>query len=189
MRSIRLMQPIVAVLVALLLVNSGSPAEAASTQLFAFSKSEPSWTVVNDGVMGGVSSSRVVTKAGVATFSGTVSLENNGGFASVRSNGPIQALPDDTTAFQLRVKGDGKTYQFTVDTYNGWHWAAITPVKAKWSTVTIPYADLVPVTRFGEPTERARFDATQRVSRIGLLISNKRAETFTISLDWVGVKP
>ena len=46
----------------------------------------PTWEVVNDDVMGGVSTSQfeVLTNGG-AVFSGTVRFENNGGFASVRS--------------------------------------------------------------------------------------------------------
>ena len=74
---------------------------------------------IDDAVMGGVSSSRlVVEEPGIAVFSGNVSLENNGGFASVRS------LPRDwgTAAareFVLRVRGDGKRYRFNVRTPDG----------------------------------------------------------------------
>ena len=161
----------------------------ASKRLVEFDAAEAPWMVVNDGVMGGVSTSRVSTAKGIATFTGVVSLANNGGFASVRSGPSLGAFPNETTAFQLRVRGDGKVIQFTVDTEAGWFWFAIKPAKAKWSTVTIPYASLVPVTRFGEPTERARFDGKQQTIRIGILISNKRAEKFSISLDWIGVSP
>jgi NADH dehydrogenase [ubiquinone] 1 alpha subcomplex assembly factor 1 len=160
-----------------------------SKRLVEFDNAEAPWMVVNDGVMGGVSTSRVSTAKGIATFTGVVSLANNGGFASVRSAPSPGPFPTDTTAFQLRVKGDGKVYQFTVDTEAGWFWFAIKPAKAKWSIVTIPYASLVPVSRFGEPTERARFDGKQQTTRLGILISNKRAEKFSVSLDWIGVLP
>jgi hypothetical protein len=44
------------------------------------------WFVVSDGVMGGVfSSSMEVTSGGTGVFAGRLSLENNGGFASVRT--------------------------------------------------------------------------------------------------------
>ena len=46
------------------------------------------WTIVNDGVMGGVSDGRFrITADQTMEFFGTLSLENNGGFASVRSSG------------------------------------------------------------------------------------------------------
>jgi NADH dehydrogenase [ubiquinone] 1 alpha subcomplex assembly factor 1 len=171
-----------------LLTANRAPAPA-SKRLVEFDDAEASWMVVNDGVMGGVSTSRVSTAKGIAAFTGVVSLANNGGFASMRSAPSSSAFPTDTAAFQLRVKGDGKSYQFTVDTEAGWFWFAIRPAKAKWSTVTIPYASLVPVTRFGEPTERARFDGKQQTTRLGILISNKRAEKFSITLDWIAVVP
>lgn len=45
------------------------------------------WYVVNDNVMGGVSnSSMVFTENETLVFKGRVSLDNNGGFASVRLN-------------------------------------------------------------------------------------------------------
>ncbi|MGI9473561.1 MAG: CIA30 family protein, partial [Rubripirellula sp.] len=44
------------------------------------------WQIVNDGVMGGRSSSRVDRAGeGLLRFSGNLSLANNGGFASMRS--------------------------------------------------------------------------------------------------------
>ena len=43
------------------------------------------WQVVNDSVMGGISTSEVVEKrAGAVSFRGELSLENNGGFTSAR---------------------------------------------------------------------------------------------------------
>ena len=51
------------------------------------------WRVVNDGVMGGVSQSAMMPPSpnmpGSSRFAGTIRLENNGGFASVR-----RALPN-----------------------------------------------------------------------------------------------
>ena len=58
------------------------------------------WRVVNDGVMGGVSNSAMMPPSpnspGFSRFAGTVRLENNGGFASVR-----RALPNsDASAYK-----------------------------------------------------------------------------------------
>jgi monofunctional biosynthetic peptidoglycan transglycosylase len=71
------------------------------------------WVVVNDDVMGGISTSRFLTsKDGPAVFKGNLSLENNGGFASVRT---ISILPnmEGAETFVVRVKGDGRTYRLT----------------------------------------------------------------------------
>ena len=43
------------------------------------------WGIVNDGVMGGISQSNIyLNEANNIIFAGNVSLENNGGFASIR---------------------------------------------------------------------------------------------------------
>jgi len=56
--------------------------------LFDFSKERAidDWMSINDVVMGGVSTGRLESTGNdTAAFTGVVSLENNGGFASVRS--------------------------------------------------------------------------------------------------------
>ncbi len=81
-----------------------------------FDKSDDSndWLIINDGVMGGVSeSSFQFTKTGTGVFSGNVSLENNGGFASVRLS-PSQFNLSDSDGIRFRVKGDGKKYKITL---------------------------------------------------------------------------
>jgi monofunctional biosynthetic peptidoglycan transglycosylase len=68
--------------------------------------------VVNDDVMGGISTRSFRLTNGVAVFSGTVSLENSGGFASVRTL-PIRLELGDASGLVLRVRGDGRRYKFT----------------------------------------------------------------------------
>lgn len=82
---------------------------------FATAARSSGWQIINDDVMGGVSTSRFEVTGGRAVFRGTVSFENNDGFASVRS---AQALRDLTGAdgFVVRARGDGKRYTLTVRT-------------------------------------------------------------------------
>jgi len=72
------------------------------------------WRVINDDVMGGISQSRIeLSPTATAIFSGQLSLENNGGFASIRRRADNYNL-DGYTGVILKVKGDGRTYQFRV---------------------------------------------------------------------------
>ena len=85
------------------------------TVLFDYDEDEPAWYTVNDDVMGGVSTSMVTTDAETQrlVFSGNLSLENNGGFASIRS----QWSDYDLTGYDgivLRVRGDGRAYQVRI---------------------------------------------------------------------------
>jgi monofunctional biosynthetic peptidoglycan transglycosylase len=73
------------------------------------------WRIVNDGVMGGVSASRVGRAGDALRFAGEISLENNGGFASMRR--PFDAAQGGEAAgFLLRVRGDGNRYRLRVYT-------------------------------------------------------------------------
>ena len=74
------------------------------------------WTTVNDPVMGGMSTSRITFGDGGLVFSGNISLENNGGFASARSPQDPDIGRRATGAKSLRVRalGDGKTYLLKV---------------------------------------------------------------------------
>lgn len=76
---------------------------------------EKTWVTVNDNVMGGVSDGNFkITKEKALFFYGNLSLENNGGFASVRSIPTKLALKkNDSISFQ--AKGDGREY--TINLY------------------------------------------------------------------------
>jgi uncharacterized surface protein with fasciclin (FAS1) repeats len=58
---------------------------AEAVTLMDFADDSQRWRIVNDDVMGGISDSRFRIDGGKAVFTGRLSLENNGGFASVRS--------------------------------------------------------------------------------------------------------
>ena len=93
----------------ILFLSMNTPAAPAEKTLFDFSSATntPTWQVVNDDVMGGVSTSSFRLTNDVAVFRGEVSLDNNGGFASVRS---LLARHDlaGFDAFVIRVRGDGR---------------------------------------------------------------------------------
>ena len=85
-------------------------AAASDKVLFDFSNTNaPAWQVVNDDVMGGVSTSSFRVTNGIAVFRGEVSLENNGGFASVCSL-PSRHDLAGCDAYVIRVRGDGRRY-------------------------------------------------------------------------------
>lgn len=83
---------------------------------FADAGEVATWTTVNDPVMGGMSTSRITFGDDGLVFSGNISLENNGGFASARSPQDPDIGRRATGAKSLRVHalGDGKTYLLKV---------------------------------------------------------------------------
>ena len=170
-------------------------ADAASEKtLFDFQTATnlPAWQVVNDDVMGGVSASRFQSRTnGGAVFSGVVSLENNGGFASVRSPVIRQDLAG-LEAFVLRVRGDGCRYKFTVRTESGFdtpiYQASFPTKRGEWEEHRLAFKDFVPTFR-----GRVLIDVPPlkpaRVASVGFLISDKQAGPFELEVAWIKASP
>jgi hypothetical protein len=100
------------------------------------------WRVINDDVMGGLSQSRIeLSPAATALFSGQLALENNGGFASIRRRADNYNL-NGCTGVVLKVKGDGRTYQFRVKTdeqYDGIAYRTLFATDThQWQILTLP---------------------------------------------------
>jgi monofunctional biosynthetic peptidoglycan transglycosylase len=166
-------------------------AETASDKiLFDFTTATPSpaWQVVNDDVMGGVSTSRfqVLTNSS-AIFSGVVSLENNGGFASVRSSPARQNLTG-LDAFLVRVCGDGLRYKFTVRTETGFdtpvYQLTFTTKRGEWEELRLPFKDFVPTFRGRVLSDVPPLNPA-KVSSLGVLISDKQEGPFRLEMAWI----
>lgn len=166
-------------------------ADAASEiVLFAFQgdTSSPVWQVVNDDVMGGVSTSRFqVLTTGGAVFSGVVSRENNGGFASVRSS-PVRQDLNGTDAFVLRVRGDGRRYKFTARTETGFnapnYQAEFTTKRGEWEEHRLAFMKFVPTFRGRELTDVPPLNPA-KVTSVGFLISDQQEGAFKLEVAWI----
>jgi monofunctional biosynthetic peptidoglycan transglycosylase len=149
------------------------------------------WRPVDDVVMGGVSRSAFdVAERGVARFSGHVSLENFGGFASVRTP-PRDWDTAGATAFVLRARGDGKQYKFTLRTGDGFdgiqYQARFQPPAGEWAEVRLPVESFVATFRGRKVPFAPRLDPA-KVRALGLMISDKQAGPFELLIDRVGVE-
>ncbi|MEM0994680.1 MAG: CIA30 family protein, partial [Bacteroidota bacterium] len=105
------------------------------------------WSVQDDVVMGGRSDSQLDMIAdNYARFAGRVSLENNGGFCSMRQvvSAEPYVISSASSAFVLTVKGDGEDYRFRVRTPNGQHSYGYTfsTQAGEWETITIPFDEM-----------------------------------------------
>lgn len=140
------------------------------------------WRIVDDVVMGGRSNGALeFTQQGHLQFSGTISLENNGGFSSLRYDCPNTAV-EDNSVIRVRLKGDGKQYQFRVRHKNDRH-SFITYFNTKddWQYVEFTLRELYPTFR-GRRLDLPDFNHDS-ISEIGFLIGNKKAQTFKLLID------
>lgn len=170
-------------------VPDGQSTDSATASLFEFDRGVAGeWIIVNDDVMGGLSSSRFEdNEEGFATFEGELSLENNGGFASVRALAPEGVLAD-RSALVLRVRGDGRTYQVRLRTdrrFDGIaYMAEFATVEGEWQEVRTPLSDFQPTFRGRRPAG-AQPLSPAKVQQIGLLLADKRPGAFRLDVDWI----
>lgn len=156
-----------------------------SITIYDFNKnsSPKDWLIVDDGVMGGLSEGTfTIDTDGNGVFSGTVSLENNGGFSSVRHQfDKIKATKDSKVL--IRLKGDGKDYQFRIKDKSSSYYSYITTFKTtgKWETIEIKLSDLYPSFR-GRKLELPNFNSDS-FEEIVFLVGNKKNESFQLVLD------
>ena len=144
------------------------------------------WRIVNDDVMGGVSRSNLtLDPSNNIFFRGNVSMENNGGFASCRHNFSDPKL-EKTKAFKLKIKGDGKIYQFRVGTSESYasYCYDFQTIKDKWIEVDILTEKLIPKIRGRYVPNAPSFDP-KYIREIGILIAEKQEGKFALLLEYI----
>ena len=157
---------------------------------FAAPDAAQKWQAVNDGVMGGVSDGRFkITEEKTLEFFGTLSLENNGGFASVRTK-PTELDIKAGDTLVVRVKGDGREYVLTLYTKSrrmAFSYRATLPTtKDEWRDVEIPLADFIP-TAFGRRVQGMGPVQPDQINGLGFMLSDKKPGKFQMQMEWVKV--
>jgi monofunctional biosynthetic peptidoglycan transglycosylase len=146
------------------------------------------WVAVNDGVMGGMSASRpVVTDRDTLVFTGNISLDNNGGFASIRHVAETFDL-EQGKGVMLRVRGDGKKYQFRVrtsDRFDGMAYKVdFETKKGAWLEFRFPW-NIFTATFRGRTIEDAPALKAMNIRQIGFLIADKQEGPFELEIQTV----
>jgi monofunctional biosynthetic peptidoglycan transglycosylase len=179
--------------VILFLATLGSTSMAADEGrvLFDFTKPDAAeaWVNVNDGVMGGVSDGRFkITDNETMEFFGTLSLENNGGFASVRSR-PTRVNLKAGDSITARVRGDGREYTFNLyvprDSGRYSFRQTFKTKKDEWIEVSFPVDKFVATWR-GRVFPDQKLDPS-KVNSVGFLLADKKAGPFKLEVDGINV--
>jgi hypothetical protein len=145
------------------------------------------WIIVDDGVMGGLSQGNLkVSENNHLVFSGNISLDNNGGFSSMRCRLSTTEVSDFNVC-KIRVKGDGKQYQFRLkENRNDWYSYIYTfQTSGEWETIEIPLSDMYPSFR-GRKLDIDNYTSSI-IEEIAFLIGNKKEEGFELELDWISL--
>ncbi len=148
------------------------------------------WAAIDDRVMGGVSRSKLRNDpAGHAVFEGTVSLERNGGFASVRSSPGTRGKPH-ATACVIDVRGHNKQFKLSLLTDDGFdslnYQASFTPEGDDWQTIRLPLAAFRASFRGRDVPGASALDPA-RIRQVGLMIAERQAGPFALDIRRIGL--
>lgn len=162
--------------------------EAKTTTLddFDTKRQAGDWIKVNDGVMGGLSKGGlVINKEKRLIFSGEISLENNGGFSSIRSGGKTLDL-SKYAGLEIKVKGDGRKYYLTARSDNRRmlaFWSPIQPAKGEWAVIKVPFSSFY-ATYFGKKVPLMNLN-TEKITSVGFMLYDKKAGAFSLEAEYI----
>ncbi|MEO9077665.1 MAG: CIA30 family protein, partial [Gelidibacter sp.] len=141
------------------------------------------WHIVNDGVMGGLSQGKMsISENGNGLFEGFISTENSGGFSSVKHS----FIKKEVSYFKtvvLRVKGDGKAYQFRIKESLEQRHSYVQQFKTtgSWETISIPFNSFYPSFR-GNTLNMPNYKG-EIMEEVTFLIGNKMKESFALTIE------
>ena len=147
------------------------------------------WVSVNDNVMGGRSEGAFrVREQGILEFYGNLSLENRGGFASIRTRKADLDLSNADTLV-LRVRGDGRTYYFSLyvpTNRMAYSYRAKFDTEAgRWQEIRLPLRTFQ-ATWFGRSLPNSPEIDGADIRSLGFTLADKKAGPFKLDVDWIG---
>ena len=153
--------------------------------LFNFNKTSDltNWKIIDDVVMGGQSNgSFKINENGHGAYTGNVSLKKNGGFSSLHYYFDTIHI-EQYSKFLIKIKGDGKTYQFRVKNKqtNRHSYIFQFSTNQDWQTIEIPFNKMSAAFR-GRQLEIPNFEGVE-MEEIAFLIGNKKEENFKLLID------
>jgi len=186
-RTRRLLSPALALLLGVERPDATIPRqERMDFTLFSFDQaSEPAWTVVNDGVMGGRSAGFVAVEGGTLRFTGTL-VTQGGGFTSVRARRVVDLT--GLKGLELRVRGSGRRFEVELDDGLRGYGRSVSrrasfATSAEWTVVRVPFSALRS-TIFGRAVDAPPVDLAG-IRGVGLYMLDGQDGPFRLEVDYI----
>ena len=147
------------------------------------------WILLSDNIMGGVTKSKIEYTTNSVLLSGNISLDNFGGFSSVKT----KFKKIDLSAFKgirIRHKSNNQKFAFTLEDTQNW---TLPNYKGnffnqkpnEWETSTILFKDFKEY-QIGEPTgEKLELERLKNIVRIGVITTEKKEGPFSLEIDYI----
>ena len=157
---------------------------------FGNTKDGGNWRIVNDGVMGGLSQSNATLTGNSVKFYGKVSLENNGGFASIRTLIPEQSLANcKTVTIRYKSKSLTRTFGLSLKStqryYIPYYKHTFNPKTKNWQELKVNLTDFKHYRISQVIGDSMPSKALEDVYNIAIIISDKISGPFDIEIDYI----
>ncbi len=144
------------------------------------------WVVVNDGVMGGLSRGDARLTENSLLFTGMVSLENNGGFSSLRSPYGTYDMSEFTLVI-AKYRSRGMDMAMTLANSRLWYRpnfkANLPDTKGDWVTLELPLGSFDRY-RVGRPVGgKLSISDQSAIVRFGFITNEKKNGSFEFEID------
>lgn len=170
-------------LLSLIFLYSKAVAEEINMIDFTQPKEYQNWAATNDNVMGGISTGGFIYDDGISRFRGELSLENNGGFSSIKRS--IESPAHEIDSAELLFIGDGRTYQLRFTTSKNGNRVQykhdFDTIKGQQLNKTFHFNDFQAVFRGRLLSDSPELKA-QDIKQIGFLIADKQPVPFELDL-------
>ncbi len=156
---------------------------------FGQTKDGEEWVIVNDGVMGGKSESEAQIMDNSIFFKGNISLKNNGGFASLRNQGPELNI-SSFTHVKIRFKANTKRqFSFRMSSsdrfYQPFFKHNFGATGTDWQTSVMPISDFKEYNLNGETGRKIISKSLEDNFRIGIILYDKQEGQFELEIDFI----
>ena len=144
------------------------------------------WNIVKDDVMGGISRSNLsIYDENNLMFSGYLSLENNGGFASSRLSIKKKNLKG-VKSFKLKIKGDGNIYKLRLrqDYRRASYSCDFKSLENKWIEISLPIENFEATWRGYSYSDYPDLDI-EKINSLGIQISDKQEGEFELEIKYI----
>jgi len=146
------------------------------------------WYVVNDVVMGGRSTGEISTSKKSIRFTGMLSLENNGGFASIRSLYKNYNF-SDYSKVKIKYKSKNKQFAFLLELSEQWYKPYykfyLDNTLGKWQVIEIDLKAFEGY-QIGKPTGNLLLqEQLSKILRLGFMTTEKQPGPFEFEVDYI----
>ncbi len=151
---------------------------------FGNEKAGSEWMVINDAVMGGRTTANKTLTDSSIILNGKLSLENNGGFSSMRANNTVDLSQYKTISITYKSDFD---FDFRLELYHD-YWkpnykVALPKTQQQWVTKTYQLSEFSESIMGKNGKAKITNLQLQSVIRIGFITAEKRETAFELEID------